>query len=360
MTTTRPAAVFAAVALSAVLASCATETDTSPGGAEAEATASPDVSTAESLNSEPEAEAPSSSAAGEGLTRADSPLAHELTEAGLASVLEVQTREVEYALRVRQEELLAECMAERGFEYVPEFTAQEAAEQVELPERGTREFAEQIGYDITFLPPESGEIDRNPGSGDGWYEAMNGAALDGEDSFDLTAEESILRSFDHGCSGSVSRTIYAEFPGYGAYSIQLYSRFNDFFRGFTQVLMDAAEDARNAEIEADWAACMAQGGYEFANPGEARASLYALEEDLLAEYHEEFDGEAPSEEEVAEANALEIETAVADYECREQVDYDSRMLAIEFEYEAAHIQENREVLEEYIAAGLAFEEQLRP
>lgn len=35
------------------------------------------------------------------------------------------------------------------------------------------------------------------------------------------------------------------------------------------------------------------------------------------------------------------------------------MLAIEFEYEAAYLEENRGMLEEYIAAGLAFEEQLR-
>lgn len=172
-------------------------------------------------------------------------------------------------------------MAEQGFEYVPEVTAEDAAETLEGPERGTREHAEEVGYDFTFLPREAGDLGQNEGNGDAWNEAMNGAAVDGEHSFELTAEELILRSFEGGCSGSASHTIHEEFPGYGAYSIQLYSRFNDSFRGLGQVAFDASDDPRNAETEADWAACMSQAGFEFATPGEAYASLQEIENELV-------------------------------------------------------------------------------
>lgn len=56
---------------------------------------------------------------------------------------------------MRHEELLAACMAEAGFEYVPSLVnmAGFIDEAAMDPPRGSREFAEQYGYGLVSLPP---------------------------------------------------------------------------------------------------------------------------------------------------------------------------------------------------------------
>jgi len=69
-------------------------------------------------------------------------------------VLDVSLEEAEQR-QIRQEELLAACMAEAGFEYVPSLVNMVGFvdEAAIAPPRGSREFAEQYGYGLVSLPP---------------------------------------------------------------------------------------------------------------------------------------------------------------------------------------------------------------
>jgi len=69
-------------------------------------------------------------------------------------VLDVSIEEAEQQ-EMQYEELLAACMAEAGFEYVPSLVnmAGFVDEAAIDPPRGSREFAEQYGYGLVSLPP---------------------------------------------------------------------------------------------------------------------------------------------------------------------------------------------------------------
>ncbi len=64
------------------------------------------------------------------------------------------SREAAEEQEMHLEELLAACMAEAGFEYVPSLTNLSFVDEAAMdPPRGSREFAEQYGYGLPVLPP---------------------------------------------------------------------------------------------------------------------------------------------------------------------------------------------------------------
>lgn len=68
-------------------------------------------------------------------------------------VLDV-SRETAEQTEMRREELLATCMAEAGFEYVPSLANLSFVDEAAMdPPRGSREFARLYGYGLASLPP---------------------------------------------------------------------------------------------------------------------------------------------------------------------------------------------------------------
>lgn len=265
----------------------------------------------------------------------------------------------------RVEEITAECMADLGFDYTPVDQAQGFVDQGEEldVEWGTLEFAEQYGYGIT-TDPWSGTVDEEPVTEwvdpnqeyveamseteqQAYYEALWGNPVwedeDGEPvEYDWT---------QHGCQGKAQHEVYEG----GAAT----EEFADLEEEMNAVWEGVEADPRRGELEAAWAACMADAGHSgYTRVGEPEEQL----SEELNSLWEEFspDPEATEEDWAAlekqieeQRKALtprEMELAVADFTCREEVDYDDKQMEIAHEYEQRFVDEHKAELEAWAEA----------
>ncbi|KGM14020.1 hypothetical protein [Cellulomonas bogoriensis] len=259
------------------------------------------------------------------------------------------------AMNRQVEELTARCMAEEGFDYSPVdhsgSTISYSSDDLDV-EWGTLEFAEQYGYGITTDPWGHEDEDRIQEM-DGWsdpnqeyveamsdterdayYEALHGPGIDEsefEDGQDVEWDWT-----QGGCQGWAQHQVYeggADGEEYETLQAEIMTMWET---------MQA--DPRVTAVEAEWASCMADAGHPgLTATGEAEEQFYeqvnaaydSIDYDAMSETEmEEFDWEAHDAAVKAELAALtprEIETAVADYTCREEVDYDATFREVNFE-----------------------------
>lgn len=283
------------------------------------------------------------------------------------------------------QELVAECMSAEGFEYFPvapgdavlyarkTLVAPEGGED-EIP-WGTLEFAEQWGYGITVQPemedpglsPEPVPVD--PGMGEdpnseyvagmseseqtAYYTALHGTAWNepidpegGDEWVPPTWEEM-------GCFGAAQHEVYGDAAFGGGEEFQgLMDELNLMWEAI-------AEDDRVNEANAEWASCMAdEGQTDVAKVGDGEQLINDLVMPIWDEVYGELPPDATDEDwlaaedeirrRVAEYTDQEVELAVADYTCREDVGYDDLLVEINLDHQQRFYDEHKAELERWV------------
>lgn len=267
----------------------------------------------------------------------------------------------------QMELLIADCMAEAGFDYLPidygeDATARNPASATSLPatpSAGTEsDDAAGSGYGITSAPPPdptNAWTDPNaahvaqlsPPDQQAYWTALDGqrsdTADDGEWQYDWRTA---------GCRGSAQNRVYGD-PATLDQPAVIETELD-------QARLAAASDPRMAELDAVWASCMARAGHpDLATVTDAEATIRDAWDAL---WDEAFAGlpEDPSDADVAAATATarddvaalaqrEAATATADLTCRDAVGYEAERAAITTEYQDRFYQAHRAELEAWVA-----------
>lgn len=255
----------------------------------------------------------------------------------------------------RYEEIVADCMAEQGFSYVPIDPAEAWTEWTD-PYGGLSdlEFAETYGYGVaaSFEEAESAEnddvfVDPN------WeaYEAMTESeqrawevALSGESADDdgASPEPAATDAANRGCSGIADAEVYGKSDEVDVWT-QIYENpeFVDLFEQMERVRTDVWESPEILELDQAWASCIADAGYPgFENPTDAVNSIYSeLEATWEVDEYGEFT--PPSAQQLEDLREMEIPLATADRTCQQDLNYDDTQVELRNAAEQAFIDDNR-------------------
>jgi len=260
-----------------------------------------------------------------------------------------------YAAQAEEtEELVAECMSEDGWEYIPVDQTQYSGSDFDWEERNTEKWIAVYGYGVNLTQEENEELYGSPeefvdpnqdyvsslseSENVAYYEALYGKPpaeeeLNEDGSYEYNWE-------DGGCYGYAQH----EVTGEQAYD---QDQFKPIFEAMGALYEDQSKDPRMKEVETAWASCMADAGFtEFKLKQEAAQSIY----DQQNEYWEENpESMGPDEDQIAEWREGEIDVALADFKCGEKVDYTQKQLAVQFELEKEFIKEHKAELDELVA-----------
>lgn len=274
------------------------------------------------------------------------------------------------------EELVAECMAGLGFEYIPVDYSQ-GATAIEIGggddelQWGTVEFAEQYGYGITTNPWEDQEgedvppgqefVDPNQSILEGmtdterqaYEEALWGAQIFEEMDPD---EEWVEPSWEEqGCYGKAQHEIYGDM--YGGGDDDPFSELND---EMNRLWEQIETHDKVVTAQATWASCMADAGHTgFTKVGDGEDSIYQLVEPIWNDAYSDVPPDATEEDyraieesiqqRLSEITPQEIETARADFTCREEAEYDKAYSAANLELQQQFYDAHKAELEEWLA-----------
>jgi hypothetical protein len=311
-----------------------------------------------------------------------------------------EAQEAEYREQeARIQESIRQCMAEAGFEYQPVLPPEGSFMVGE--EWDEEEYVRTQGFGITTWygneelnepGPEVEWIDPNQEMLEGmsesestaWYEALYGTPEQQEEGSKTvvdpeTGEEYMeMTGYGPGCSGEAYEAEYGSMEDTNALWEELQTEMDAMYQ-------QVQADPRIVELDQEWAACMAERGFEYESMTAMQESIYpdfqARFEEIVGPnggYADPFEGwtqeeidaffEEKSQEEIdaffASAQAEseqsidmealgalqqeEIDLALADFECRG--DYYEVYQEVSAEYEGDFIAENRAILEEIRAA----------
>jgi hypothetical protein len=256
---------------------------------------------------------------------------------------------------VEVEKLVAECMADEGFEYIPVDQSQNFSTGNYMDQdRDTEEWVAQYGYAANLTPEESEEM---WGGSTGEYVDPNQDYVQSLSESEMTAYYEVLYGApqtdqemnedgsyeynweDGGCYG-VSQH---EVSGEQAYD---QDQFKPIFDAMGKLYEDQAKDPRMKELEAKWASCMADAGYTFKAKQDAAQSVYDQQNEF---WENNPNGDSPTDEQTKKWREDEIEVALADFKCGEKVDYVQQQLTVQFELEKQFIIDHKAELDELVA-----------
>jgi len=282
------------------------------------------------------------------------------------------------------EELVAECMAEEGFEYIPvDYSAIDGGEMImpvdedgEELQWGTLEFAKKYGYGQTTNPWQDSQPEPLPVDPEGGWVDPNQEYLESMSETEMAAYQEALWGVqpdfeneedwenwnptweEQGCQGWAQHEVYGD---------QMWNsdpednKWADLQKEMDDMYMSMESDPRITEAVADWASCMADAGF----PG--LATIYDAEQGIsekVQAIYEENDpwaelGPDATEEDYAEAQKKmdqmladitpeEIETATADFTCREEVDYQGVYNEVNLDLQQQFYDSHKAELEAYV------------
>jgi hypothetical protein len=245
------------------------------------------------------------------------------TETGgeaLPGTKEFGLTEEEYAAHIEESQaLIASCMAEAGFEYVPADVETVARAQAAVRFRGPYEqkkaYKEKWGYDASTrfenkvknieLGPQNLQYIRSLSEAD---RAAYERTLYGEDpnaTFAFTFDEEDF-SYTGGCTRAAVEQVFTPEQLKGTYVNP------------KDILIES--DPRIVEANANWVACMQEAGYDG----------YLEQEEIIEEFEERFfeltEGKDPrtltgaKAEELKQLQAEEIAISLADLDCEQALD----------------------------------------
>lgn len=275
------------------------------------------------------------------------------------------------------EELVASCMQDQGFDYIPNDTnggtVYSSDDGLDV-EWGTREFAEKYGYGISTDPWGSADLPVDDGT----------EYVDPNAEYTEAMSESELEAYNEALWGAPQDYVEGEEPQeydwttagcYGAAQHEVYetdgaqtdefSALEDEISSFWETVQ---ADPAVADLHAAWGSCMADAGFDgMTNVNESTQPLYdewnALQGWEDPEYQaqlEDWDWEAdpdgpPAPEADADAVAAfttkEIETAVADFDCQEEVDFQAEYQRIDHELQQQFVDQHEAELEAWASAA---------
>ena len=283
----------------------------------------------------------------------------------------------------RTEELIARCMAEEGFAYVPAVRPMSASSFMFDEES----FAREQGFGITtwygqespFESTDDGWIDPNrsivdalsDSERDAYYRVLYGSSLGDSDAAGPAVDDPDPNPFGEGCQGKAFEAVYGALE-------EVWRKLGPKFDELS-ARMDA--DPRFQEANRGWAECMADRGYRYDSAETLYEEVYddfgqRLEETVGAGrgYSDPFEGlteeeieafmaersdeeiddfftqarqqqtDDVDEEALAALQQEERDLAVANFECGEALTAVTE--EIWKEYEQRFVEENREVLEQ--------------
>ena len=253
-----------------------------------------------------------------------------------------------------QEALIASCMADEGFDYVPvdnsQYSGMMSADDGE--EYGTEKWVAENGYGMSQSPEQIAEqqeqsqefVDPNQdyvtslseGEQAAYYEVLYGVPPTeeemGEDgSYEYNWETS-------GCQGFANHEIDGDQPSQDEHAA-LFEAMN--------AMYEASQSSPTlVELDSEWAACMADAGYAtFTKKNDAQESISTAQSEL----YENQTGNGPDEAMLAEMREQELAVAMADFTCAEEVDYTDASMSVQYELEEQFIIDHKSELDALIA-----------
>jgi hypothetical protein len=255
----------------------------------------------------------------------------------------------------KTEELVAECMNDDGWEYLPvDQTQYSSGVEYDAEERNTEKWVATYGYGVNLTQEEQEEMYGSPEEyvdpnqeyvsslseteNIAYYAALYGPGPSEED---MNEDGSYEYNWeDGGCYGKAQH----EVTGEQAYD---QDQFKPIFDAMGALYEDQSKDPRMKELDADWASCMADAGYtEFKAKQDAAQSIYDQQNEF---WENNPTGEAPTDEQTKEWRETEIDVALADFTCGEKLDYTQKQLAVQFELEEQFIKDHKAELDELVA-----------
>ena len=262
------------------------------------------------------------------------------------------------------EELVAQCMTEQGFEYVPNNPVVDTPVPIDDSENmwrpDDRDWVEKYGYGAVNnpwqeegngpqpMPEPTMPVDPNQqyvenlteAEQQAFYEALYGKPIEprpGEDDVQYDWR-------NQGCYGAAQHEVNGDNP----WDLQENKAIIEAINTFYETVQNNPEFAK---LDADWAACMTEAGFGgFAKQYDAQDSIYQL----INKYWEgvpQTDGEMDpnlgtvKDPEFAKIADQEIPLALADLTCREKTDYRQQQLRIQFTAEEQFIADHKEELD---------------
>ncbi|WP_194765575.1 hypothetical protein [Microbacterium sp. UFMG61] len=305
------------------------------------------------------------------LTYEDSPL-NEYLSAAYGGDLSPEEQQKQFEERqLKTEELMAECMAEEGFEYTPNtqnggmvFSDDEVEWE---PEK--KDWVAKYGYGIVnnpynevmqeggseeYVDPNSEYVESlSESEQTAYYETAYGVPPEEEE---LAEDGSYEYNWeDAGCQGWAQHELEGEDPWQS-------DEFADLRDKMNAVFTEAQESPELKDLNAEWAACMDDAGEPgFTAQLDAQQSISdeqsALFDAAYGDGTTEVDVESPDfvdpseSPEMKELGEREIELALVDLECKEKTSYMKQALEIQFAIEEKFIAENKADLEAFKAAA---------
>ncbi|KQW07581.1 hypothetical protein ASC66_00840 [Leifsonia sp. Root4] len=271
------------------------------------------------------------------------------------------------AQQAEVEELVAACMKEEGFEYLP--NTQNGGGVVmssdDMEDRETEEWVASNGYGMIQSAEQMAEqqaqseefVDPNAeytaslseSEQAAFYETLYGPGPSEEE---MEAMEAGDGSYEYnwetaGCQGAAQNEVQG-----GAQDAYNDPKFAGLFEKMNELYTKAMEQPAVKELDAKWADCMADAGYsEFTSKSEAMMSI----SDAQNEFYEnqEFDETgvpiAPDEAAMEELRQKEIDVALADFRCSEKLDYMQKSLEAQFALETQFVEDNKSELDALLA-----------
>lgn len=299
---------------------------------------------------------------------------------GFGDIEDAEASQARFEQEERErQELLAECMAAQGFEYVPVDYSQFAtfAGPGGDLDPSSREFAETYGFgfstfdDQAFAEPAVDFVDPNQeyvealsdSARDAYYAALYGQPPEidesmTEDEINAMLEENPELFQPQGCEGEAFQS-----TSDGLESV--YTALSDQFEDLYQRVQ---ADPRVVAWEADWASCMADAGYAFGSMEEIYDELSRRMEPLWAsqdptagmtqaelealspeEMEELFSSPSPMDQDLLdEMRTYELAVAVASFDCGGS-DQDELFTEVFGEYQDQFIQDNLGTIQDLLA-----------
>lgn len=312
---------------------------------------------------------------GGGLTWEDSPLSTYLS-AAYGGDLSQEEQERKMTERQKQvEELVAACMTDEGFEYTPvdqrggmsfssgdewkpddrEWVAQYGYGAIDWP---GRERMETAASEEEFVDPNQGYVESlSESEQQAYQETLWGPGV-AEDQMNEDGSYE-YRWENHGCQGKAQHEVE------GDTNVWEREEFADLQEAINQLYNELGSHPDLAELDAKWASCMADAGYDgLAKQQDAAQSIYddmnALYEEMpqpdpnlseaeMMAFYEDAEKDRRAQQEPIKEK--EVALALADLDCRDKLDYRDAQLKIQFAIEEQFIADHKTELEAFKAAA---------
>ena len=250
-----------------------------------------------------------------------------------------------------QEELVAACMSDEGFDYSPVDASQDGGMMTDTDDYGTEKWVAENGYGMSQSPEQIAEqeaqsaefVDPNQdylaSLSESEQTAYSEALYGPQPTEEELADGSYVDSYEMaGCYGSASQEVNGDQPSQEEHAAV--------YDAMSLMYEDLQASPAIVKLDAEWAACMADAGYAtFAKKADAQESIMNEQNAL----YEDQTGAALDETILADLRDKELALAMADFTCAEDVDYTEATTKVQFELEEQFITDHKSELDALIS-----------